>query len=45
MPTIGDTRAQYDAFLKAEYARWGQAVKISGEARLKDAPRVIDHKE
>ena len=30
MPTIGDTRAQYDAFLKAEYARWGQAVKISG---------------
>jgi tripartite-type tricarboxylate transporter receptor subunit TctC len=30
MPTIGDTRAQFDAFLKAEYARWEKAVKISG---------------
>ncbi len=30
MPTIGDTRAQFDAFLKTEYARWGNAVKISG---------------
>jgi tripartite-type tricarboxylate transporter receptor subunit TctC len=30
MPTIADTRAHFDAFLKAEYARWGNAVKISG---------------
>ena len=30
MPTIGDTRAQFDAFLKAEFARWGKAVQISG---------------
>jgi len=30
MPTIADTRAHFDAFLKTEYARWGDAVKISG---------------
>jgi tripartite-type tricarboxylate transporter receptor subunit TctC len=30
MPTIGDTRAQFDTFLKAEYARWEKAVKLSG---------------
>jgi len=30
MPTIADTRAHFDAFLKAEYERWGRAVKISG---------------
>jgi tripartite-type tricarboxylate transporter receptor subunit TctC len=30
MPTIGDTRAQFDAFLKAEFVRWEKAVKISG---------------
>src|SRR6185503_13162679 len=30
MPTIGDTRAQFDTFLKAEYARWERAVKLSG---------------
>ena len=30
MPTIGDTRAQFDAFLKAEFARWEKAVKLSG---------------
>jgi tripartite-type tricarboxylate transporter receptor subunit TctC len=30
MPTIGDSRAQFDAFLKAELERWGQAVKSSG---------------
>jgi tripartite-type tricarboxylate transporter receptor subunit TctC len=30
MPTIGDSRAAFDAFLKAEFARWGRAVKLSG---------------
>jgi tripartite-type tricarboxylate transporter receptor subunit TctC len=30
MPVIDDTHAQLDAFLKAEYARWERAVKISG---------------
>jgi hypothetical protein len=30
MPTIADTRAHFDAFLKTEYERWGRAVKISG---------------
>jgi len=30
MPTIGDTRADFDAFLKNEYARWGKAVRLSG---------------
>jgi tripartite-type tricarboxylate transporter receptor subunit TctC len=30
MPTIGDSRAEFDAFLKAELARWGEAVKSSG---------------
>jgi tripartite-type tricarboxylate transporter receptor subunit TctC len=30
MPTIADTRAHFDAFLKTEYARWARAVKISG---------------
>jgi tripartite-type tricarboxylate transporter receptor subunit TctC len=30
MPTIADTRAHFDAFLQAEYARWANAVKISG---------------
>ena len=30
MPTIGDTRAQFAAFLKTEYERWGRAVKLSG---------------
>jgi tripartite-type tricarboxylate transporter receptor subunit TctC len=30
MPTIADTRAHFDAFLKTEYERWGKAVKLSG---------------
>ena len=30
MPTIGNSRAEYAAFLKAEYARWERAVKLSG---------------
>ena len=30
MPTIADTRAHFEAFLKTEYERWGRAVKISG---------------
>jgi tripartite-type tricarboxylate transporter receptor subunit TctC len=27
---VGDTRAQYAAFIKSEIAKWGQAVKASG---------------
>ncbi len=30
MVPIGDTREQFGAFLKAELARWGRAVKLSG---------------
>jgi len=30
MPTIGDSRADFAAFLKTEYERWGRAVKLSG---------------
>jgi tripartite-type tricarboxylate transporter receptor subunit TctC len=30
MPTIADSRAHFDAFLKTEFARWGKAVQISG---------------
>ena len=30
MAPIGDTRAEFDRFVKAELARWGKAVKISG---------------
>jgi len=30
MATIGDTREAFGAFLKAEFATWGKAVKISG---------------
>jgi tripartite-type tricarboxylate transporter receptor subunit TctC len=30
MVSIGDTRDQFGAFLKAELARWGKAVKVSG---------------
>lgn len=30
MPTIGDTRAEFEAFLRTEYARWGEIVRISG---------------
>lgn len=30
MPTIGDTRAGFAAFLKTEYERWGHAVQVSG---------------
>jgi tripartite-type tricarboxylate transporter receptor subunit TctC len=30
MPTIGDTRADFEVFLNSEYARWGKAVRLSG---------------
>ena len=30
MPTIGDSRADFDRFVKAELVRWGKAVKVSG---------------
>lgn len=30
MTTIGDTRADFDRFVKAELARWGKVVKVSG---------------
>ncbi len=30
MPTIGDSRAEFTAFLKMEYERWGRAVMVSG---------------
>jgi len=30
MPTIGNSRADYAAFLKAEYQRWEGAVRVSG---------------
>jgi hypothetical protein len=30
MPTIGDTRADFEIFLNSEYARWGKAVRLSG---------------
>ncbi len=30
MVLIGDTREQFDAFLKAELVTWGKAVKLSG---------------
>jgi tripartite-type tricarboxylate transporter receptor subunit TctC len=30
MPTIGDSRADFAAFLATEYERWGRAVKLSG---------------
>jgi tripartite-type tricarboxylate transporter receptor subunit TctC len=30
MPTIGDSRADFAAFLQTEYERWGSAVKLSG---------------
>ncbi|MPZ44318.1 MAG: tripartite tricarboxylate transporter substrate binding protein [Betaproteobacteria bacterium] len=30
MTTIGDSRADFDRFVKAELARWGKAVKVSG---------------
>ena len=30
MTTIGDSRADFDRFVKAELARWGKAVKASG---------------
>jgi tripartite-type tricarboxylate transporter receptor subunit TctC len=30
MPTIGDSRADFAAFLQTEYERWGRAVKLSG---------------
>ena len=30
MPTIGDTRAEFEAFLKSEDSRWEKAVRLSG---------------
>jgi tripartite-type tricarboxylate transporter receptor subunit TctC len=30
MQTIGDMRAEFEAFLKTEYERWGRAVTVSG---------------
>lgn len=30
MTTIGDTRADFDRFVKTELARWGKVVKVSG---------------
>jgi tripartite-type tricarboxylate transporter receptor subunit TctC len=30
MPTIGDGRAEFEAFLRTEFARWERAVKVSG---------------
>ncbi len=30
MPTIGDSRAEFDRFVKAELVRWGKVVKMSG---------------
>jgi hypothetical protein len=30
MTTIGDTRADFDRFVKAELVRWGKVVKVSG---------------
>jgi tripartite-type tricarboxylate transporter receptor subunit TctC len=30
MPTIADSRADFAAFLQTEYARWGNAVTVSG---------------
>jgi tripartite-type tricarboxylate transporter receptor subunit TctC len=28
--TIGDSRSEFESFLKTEFARWGRAVKVSG---------------
>ena len=30
MAPIGDSRAEFDRFVKAELARWGTVVKMSG---------------